>query len=184
MKESDDHFQRTKDPKDYILLTDHHKHENCLRKCQRHTNGYKLLTLILLLQQRCCKYRDEEDAVLSLPTSGGTMAGQEDSGAWCAAPCSPGSSRARHPTLIRPNRFRTTAEGGGWAAGTGRVALARAGGTFPRGLRAHLRLPPPSPRASLQWSLCTTLRKDKRLKGCYLESLQRTLPARENEVKP
>lgn len=51
----------------YSLLTDHHKHENCLRKCQRYTNGYTLLTLILLLQQKCCKYTDEEDVVLSLP---------------------------------------------------------------------------------------------------------------------
>lgn len=147
------------------------------------------MTLILLLQQKCRQHKDEEDVVLSLPTSGETLAAQEDSGARCAAPCSPGSARAPHPTLTRPRAaFELQQRAAGESAGgrpvqaewlwPGREARSRAACAPTCVSHRH------RPGASRQWSLCTTLRKDKRLTGCYLESLQRTLPARENGVKP
>lgn len=126
-------------------------------------------TVILWVQHQGREQKDAEDASSASPRR---EARGRDSGA-------PG------PPAPAPRR---TAESGrrigGWAAVTGRAAAARAGGTFPRGLRAHRRLPRHRPGASLQGSPLHNLRGEKSLTGRYLASLQTTPPARGIGVKP
>lgn len=98
------------------------------------------------------------------------MAGQENSGAWCAAPCSPGSSRARHPTLVRPKTaFELQQRAAGESAGgrpvqaewlwPGREARSRAACAPTCVSHRH------RPGASLQWSPLNNPQKREEAKG-------------------